>query len=378
MRHVLVTNDFPPKVGGIQTYLWELWRRLPPDEVTVMTTRYDGAASFDAEQRFRVDRVDQEVLLPTPALRRRIDALASEVGAHFVVLDPALPLGLLGPRLDADYALVFHGSELAGRVPGGSRLMGGVVRGALHVVAGGAYPASEVRRVAGRAGPPMTVIPPGVDARRFRPLDATRRREVRSSFGLPVDGPLVLGVSRLVARKGFDVLIDAAALLAPEHPGLTVAIAGSGRDSARLTRRAGRSRAPVRMLGRVDQHRLPDLYACADVFAMPCRSQWRGLEVEGFGIVFVEAAAAGVPSVAGGSGGAADAVVDGETGLVVRDPADAAQVAQAIDEVLRDPERAAAMARRGRMRATAELDYDVLAANLLEALASAGRAATRP
>ncbi len=378
MRHVLVTNDFPPKVGGIQTYLWELWRRLPPGEVTVLTTKYEGAARFDADQPFRVERLDQEALLPTPGLRRRIDALATEVGAKFVVLDPALPLGLLGPRLHHDYALVLHGSELAGRLPVGGHIMGRVVRGAVHVVAGGAYPASEVRRVGGRAGPPVTVIPPGVDARRFRPFDEDEREQARRTFDLPPEGALVLGVSRLVARKGFDVLIEAAALLAPNHPGLTVAIAGTGRDHERLCRRVARRGAPVRMLGRVEHDRLPDLYACADVFAMPCRTQWWGLEVEGFGIVFMEAASAGVPQVAGASGGAVDAVIHGDTGLVVGDPADPNSVASAIDRLLKDSALAASMAERGRARAQNELDYDVLAADLAAALVAAGEAATAP
>jgi len=116
MKHLLVTNDFPPKLGGIQSYLWELWRRLPADEVTVLTTPHEGAAAWDAEQPFRVVRSNQPVLLPNPVLRRQVDALAEEVGAELVVLDPALPLGLLGPRLEHPYALVLHGAEIT--VPG--------------------------------------------------------------------------------------------------------------------------------------------------------------------------------------------------------------------------------------------------------------------
>src|SRR2546425_13166814 len=126
MPSLLVTNAFPPKLGGIQSYLWELWRRLPPGEVTVLTTPYPGAAEFDRIQPFRVVRDRDKVLLPTPALARRIDALAREVGAGVIFLDPALPLGALGPWLRAaPYVAVLHGAEVTvpGRLPGTRALL---------------------------------------------------------------------------------------------------------------------------------------------------------------------------------------------------------------------------------------------------------------
>ncbi|MGH9038256.1 MAG: glycosyltransferase family 4 protein, partial [Acidimicrobiia bacterium] len=235
MPSLLVTNDFPPKVGGIQSYLWELWRRLPPGEVTVLTTAYPGAGSFDAAQSFRIERAGR-VLLPTPGLARDIDALAAEVRADVVFLDPALPLGALGPRLrSAPYVVVLHGAEVTvpGRVPGSHRMLARVLHGAAGVVAAGSYPARVAAGVAGRALPGL-VVPPGVDVARFRPpagageRDATRRR-----LGLPGDAPLVLGVSRLVPRKGFDVLIDAVARPgrgSTGGPGVHLALAGAGRD----------------------------------------------------------------------------------------------------------------------------------------------------
>jgi phosphatidylinositol alpha-1,6-mannosyltransferase len=375
-RHLLVTNDFPPKVGGIQTYLWELWRRLPNSDtdVTVLTTPHPDAAAFDAAQPFhRTVRTTEPVLLPTPALRRRIDDLADEVGAELVVLDPALPVGLLGPDLRHPYALVVHGSELAGRIPGGSQLMGRAVAGAVHVIAAGNYPAAETRRTAGRPDrtPPITVIPPGVDTDRFRPLTTPQERTAaRERLGLPTDPAtkLVVGVSRLVPRKGFDVLIDAAARLQPSHPHLQVAIGGTGRDADRLAKRIADTGAPARMLGRIADDDLPALYAAADVFAMCCRTRWAGLEPEGFGIVFLEAAACGVPQIAGDSGGAADAVVDGETGVVVEDPRDVGEVAAALAVLLDDDERRRRMGLRSRERAVAEFTYDHLAARLATTL----------
>jgi phosphatidylinositol alpha-1,6-mannosyltransferase len=367
LRHLLVTNDFPPKVGGIQTYLWELWRRLPgaADDVTVLTTPHPDAAAFDAAQPFRIVRTKEQVLLPTPSLRHRIDALATEVGAELVVLDPALPVGMLGPSLHHPYAVVLHGSELAGRLPLGSRQMGRVVAGATRIVAAGNYPASEARRVAGDRTPPITVIAPGVDTARFRPLTDDERRAARERFGLPAGARLVVGVSRLVPRKGFDVLIAAAHELRSTHPDLLVAIGGGGRDHDRLQKRIDDTNAPARLLGRIADDDLPALYGAADVFAMCCRTRWAGLEPEGFGIVFLEAAACGVPQVAGDSGGAADAVVDGETGIVVRHPRDPHEVAAALRTLLDDDARRAQMGRTGHVRAVAEFTYDHLAARLV-------------
>ncbi|MCU1461370.1 MAG: glycosyltransferase [Acidimicrobiales bacterium] len=368
MPHLLVTNDFPPKVGGIQSYLWELWRRLPPDSFAVLTTRHADSAAFDAEQPFRIERSRSRVLLPTAALAGAIDQLADEIGAGLVVLDPALPLGLVGSRLRHRYAVVVHGAEVTvpGRLPGSRRLLARVLRGASHVLAAGGYPAAEARRAAGRhVHLDITEVPPGVDNQRFRPIEEeSRRRAARASFGLPADGRLVVSVSRLVPRKGMDVLVDAAAALSPARPDLVVAIAGDGRDRGRLVQRVRRAGAPVRLLGRVPDHDLPALYGCADVFAMVCRNRWGGLEQEGFGIVFVEAAASGVPQVAGASGGAAEAVAHGETGFVVDRPRDAHAAANALATLLDDDELRRSMGAAARARAVECFSYDRLAARL--------------
>jgi phosphatidylinositol alpha-1,6-mannosyltransferase len=359
---LLVTNDFPPKIGGIQSYLYELWRRLPAEDATVLTTSYPGASEWDALQRFRVVRAERQ-LWPTRSLARRIDELAREVGAGVIFLDPWLPLGHLGPRLRAaPYVAIVHGAEVTvpGHLPGTRQLGARVLRASAGVVAAGWYPAREAARAAG--GPlPGVVVPPGVDVDRFRPLDDSSRTQTRRAFGLDPDRPLVLGVSRLVPRKGFDVLIDAVAGL----PGIQLAIAGAGRDRQRLERRAT-SRglgSRVRFLGRVpDDDSFPRLYACADVFAVPCRDRWAGLEAEGFGIVFLEAAAAGVPAVAGRSGGSHEAVVDGETGFVVE--SDVAGVRAALGRILDDDQLRARMAAAARARAVAEFSYDGLVARL--------------
>jgi phosphatidylinositol alpha-1,6-mannosyltransferase len=365
VTHLLVTNDFPPKIGGIQSYLWELWRRLPAGECAVLTLAHEGAPAFDARQPFRIERVDARLLLPSRDLVRRIDRLAADVDAALVLLDPALPLGLVGPRLERPYGVVLHGAEVTvpARLPLVRPRLRRVLRGAKRVIAAGRYPAAEVRRLGGD-GLPIAIVPPGVDVERFVPLDADERGAARARFGFSVGVPLLVSVSRLVPRKGFDVLIEAAARLATAHPGLEVAVAGTGRDRGRLQRLATRHDAPVRFLGRVADADLPALYACADVFVMACRNRWAGLEQEGFGIVFLEAAACGVPQVAGESGGASEAVVDGETGYVVRQPARPDELAAAIARLLDDPAQRVRMGKAARARAESEFAYGVLANRL--------------
>ncbi len=369
MKHLLVTNDFPPKVGGIQTYLWELWRRLPPEDTTVLTTSFTGDAHWDAAQPFRVERVRRSMLVPTPSLVRRVNRLADEVGAELVLVDPAWPLGLIGPRLERAYGLVVHGSEIT--VPARLVLvrasLRSVLRGASVVVAAGPYPAAVAERAAGRALRILNV-PPGVDIGRFRPFDAAghigARAAARASVGLPVTGRLVLCVSRLVPRKGFDVVLRATAGLAPARPDLVVAVVGVGRDRARLERLARREGAPVRFLGRLGDEQLADLYAAADVFAMLCRDRWAGLEQEGFGIVFLEAAASGVAQLAGASGGSADAVLDGTTGLVLDRPRSVSSATAALGRLLDDDGLRHRMGAAARARAVAAFDYQTLAARL--------------
>ena len=364
-RHLLVTNDFPPKVGGIQSYLWELWRRLPAADIAVHTTPHAEALAFDSEQAFVVTRSREPVLLPTPTVVRRVRNLAERQGAELVVWDPALPVGHAARRVGRPYAVVLHGSEVTvpGRLPMARSILARVLRGASLVICAGNYPAAEAERAAG-CTLPTVVVPPGVDTDRFRPLDEAERASVRRELGLPVDAPLVVSGSRLVPRKGRDTLIRSAARLGRTEPDLVVAIAGSGRDRRRLEGLVASTGAPVRFLGRVPEELLPGLYGAGDVFAMLCRSRWGGLEQEGFGIVFLEAAAAGVPQVAGESGGAAEAVAHERTGLVMGRPNAVEQVARTLSDLLGDRERRTEMGREARRRAEAEFSYDVLARRL--------------
>ncbi len=363
-------------MGGIQSYLWELWRRLPPEQTTVLTSAHRGAPAFDAAQAFRIERTRSSVLLPTPGLRRRVEALADEVEAGVVLIDPVLPLGWLGRRLRHPYGLVAHGAEVTvpSRIPLVRGLQERVVSGARLVVAAGGYPAAQLR-----VEPPVptAVVPPGVDVERFVALPGPERAEARRRLGLADDDELVVSVSRLVPRKGMDVLIEAVGRLSASRR-VTLAIAGEGRDRRRLERLARRHGAPVRLLGRVGDEELVKLLGCADVFAMLCRDRWGGLEQEGFGIVFLEAAAAGVPAVAGRSGGSHEAVAHEVTGLVVDRPRSVPDVVAALGRLLDDPALARRMGEAGRRRAEEHFTYERLAVRLQDAIDAAGRAGERP
>ena len=374
-RHVLVTNDFPPKIGGIQNYLWELWRRFPPDDFAVYTTPYRGAATFDAEQAYLVERSPEPVIGPYPWLVERLDRFVREQAAGLVVIDPALPLGAIGPYLEQPYAVVLHGAEVTvpARLPGAGRLLARTLRSASLVISAGGYALAEAERCAGRTLPSV-VIPPGVDGRRFSPAPPSVRAKLRADLGLGDATFVVATVNRLVPRKGMDVLVRAAAevdrRLANEAGGRTiqVLIGGRGRHERALQRLIGETGAPVRLLGRLEDHEVVELYRAADAMAMLCHDRWFGLEQEGFGIVFLEAAAAGLPQIAGRSGGAHEAVVDGSTGIVLDDPLDHRAVADAIIGLMDDPSRAQAMGRAARRRAVTEFDYDVLATELNAAI----------
>ena len=369
MKHLLVTNDYPPKIGGIQSLLWEWWRRLPSDSFAVLTSPYEGAAEFDAGESYRIERTREPVLLPHPWMIKQVNDLAKDFGADFVVLDPAVPLGLIGPWLDLPYRLVLHGAEVTvpGRLPGAKQALAYTLRRAAGIIAAGGYPAAEAVHAAGRELP-ITVVACGVDPHKFHPLSDAERRAAREHFGLDPDAEVIVGISRLVTRKGFDTAIRAVARLGRVRPNLRLVIAGGGREDARLRRLADELDAPVTFLGRIPNADLPPLYGCADVFAMLCRNRWGGLEQEGFGIVFVEAASCGVPQVAGDSGGAAEAVADGETGFVIADPEDIQAVADAFAKLLDDDELRRRMGEQSRRRVLDDFAYDVLARRLGDTL----------
>jgi phosphatidylinositol alpha-1,6-mannosyltransferase len=319
-----------------------------------------------------IERITQKTLfLPTYRVLRAIEAAIERHQPELVLLDPAWPLGLLGPRLSRPFGVVLHGAEVAipGRLPLVASSLRYVLRHASVAICAGAYPESEARRVAAEHMPPVVQVPPGVDVEKFHPLTKRRRTIVRKSFGFSKDELLVASYSRLVPRKGMDTLIRASVELATDFPRLRVVIGGSGRDRRRLETLARRLGAPVTFLGRVPDEKLSDWLASNDLMVMACRSRWLGLEQEGFGIVFLNAAASGIAQVAGRSGGSHEAVRDGVTGYVVGQPRSAHELALTMAALLGNDELREQFGQQAREFVVANFDWDQLAASLREGLA---------
>jgi phosphatidylinositol alpha-1,6-mannosyltransferase len=367
-RHLLVTNDYPPKTGGIQVYLHELWRRLEDGRAVVLTASSDeGAKDFDASTNVTVERIEGATLfLPTFRAHRAIEEAIERHQPDLVLLDPAWPLGLLGPRLSRPYGVILHGAEVTipGRIPFVASSLRYVLKNSSVAVAAGSYPESEAIRNAAEHLGPVIQIPPGVDTSRFTPLSGAARASARSEFGFGDDEFVVASYSRLVPRKGMDTLIRASAQLGESYPNLRVVIGGSGRDRARLDRLAAKLSAPVTVLGHVDDDAQPRWIGASDLMVMACRSRWLGLEQEGFGIVFVEAAASGLAQVAGRSGGSHDAVRDGETGTVLKNSRSSRELADVIETLMLDDDRRARYARQARGFALANFSWNSLAIEL--------------
>ncbi|MFD4428008.1 glycosyltransferase family 4 protein [Nocardia sp. NPDC058497] len=372
-RTLLVTNDFPPRPGGIQSYLHALANQLPPDDLVVYAPRWRGDSheKFDAAQKFRVVRHPTTLMLPTPGVLERAGALLREHDCDTVWFGAAAPLAAMAPmlrRAGAERILAStHGHEVGWSMLPGARQVLRSIGENTDVVT---YVSKYTRgRFASAFGPraALEYLPPGVDPAEFRP-DPAARAELRARYGLG-DRPTVLCLSRLVARKGQDMLIVAMNEVRERVDGAVLVIAGGGPYEARLR---GLAEAlgvtdSVVFTGRVPSGELAAHHTVADVFAMPCRTRGAGLDVEGLGIVFLEASATGVPVVAGSSGGAPETVREGETGLVVHGRS-VEQISDALVELLTDRDKAAAMGAAGRAWVEENWHWDRQGARLRELL----------
>ncbi|MCZ8382760.1 glycosyltransferase family 4 protein [Mycobacterium sp. CPCC 205372] len=353
-RVLLVTNDFPPRRGGIQAYLEELVAQLVAagsHTLTVYAPTWSGSEDYDRAAGYEVVRHPTTLMLPEPSVAARMRALIRRHDIETVWFGAAAPLALLAPlarRAGAGRVLAStHGHEV-----GWSMLP--VARTALRRIGDGTdvvtYVSQYTRgRFASAFGPAAALehLPPGVDTDRFTP-DSAARAELRARYGL-ADRPVVVCLSRLVPRKGQDMLIRALPEVRRRVPGAALVIVGGGPHRDALEQLAVRHGVTdhVVFTGGVPAAELPAHHAMADVFAMPCRTRGAGLDVEGLGIVYLEASATGVPVVAGRSGGAPETVRDGQTGTVV-DGRDIDEIASAVSDLLADPVRAAAMGAAGR------------------------------
>ncbi len=355
MTTLVVTNDFPPRRGGIESFVLSLCQGLAP-HVVVYTAAMRGSAAVDETLGWPVVRDPTRILLPTPTVARRVQAAARQFGCDRVVFGAAAPLGLLARGLRGEAAVrrmvgLTHGHEVWwARVPGSRDLLRriGADVDVLTYVSDFCRrqiaPALD-RRTADR----MVRLAPGVDCELFQP--ATGPSPLRTELGIAADQPVVLSASRLVRRKGQDVLLHAWPRVLADHPRAVLLVAGGGPALPRLRLLAARLGVggSVRFLPGVPWDQMPEVYAAADVFALPCRTRLGGLEPEALGIVFLEAAACGLPVVVGASGGAPETVVDGVTGFVV-DPRDPAEVAERIRLLVASPSSATEIGRRGRQQ----------------------------
>ncbi|MFE2409338.1 glycosyltransferase family 4 protein [Kitasatospora sp. NPDC059408] len=343
MTTLIVTNDFPPRQGGIETFVHAMAMRMPGHDVVVYTSREPGADRYDATLPFPVVRDPSRMLLPTPRVTRRALAIAREHDADRVWFGAAAPLAAMARDLRRGgirrTVATTHGHEIWwARTPGARRLLRHVGDHVDVVTYLGEYTRS---RIAPALGPHARLerLVPGVDAEAFRPAhpDDEGAERIRARHRL-AGRNVILCVARLVPRKGQDVLIRAMPAILRRVPDAVLVIVGQGPDATRLRRLAARC-APGRVVftGGLDHAATAGYYAAADVFAMPCRTRRAGLEAEGLGIVFLEASAAGLPVVVGDSGGAPDTVLDGVTGRVV-DGRSPAAVAAALAETLTSPQ----------------------------------------
>lgn len=369
-RTLVVTNDFPPKTGGIESFVLAMATRLPADDLVVLTSRKPGGAGFDAGLPFPVVRYPTGMLLPTPQVTARAVDLVREHGAQRVWFGAAAPLALMTPALRAAgigrAVATTHGHEVWWATMPGSRVLmhriGEVVDVLTYL---GEYTHARIARaLSPAAAARMVRLAPGVDETAFYPGCGGDR--VRQQLGLG-ERPVIVCVSRLVARKGQDTLIRALPLVHRAVPDAVLMLVGAGTPQARqrladLAQRTGVADS-VLLVGEVPWGGLPPYVDAGDVFAMPARDRMGGLEVEGLGIVYLEASATGLPVVAGGSGGAPDAVLDGQTGFVV-DGRSVEQVAARITLLLTDRALAARMGAAGRAWVEQAWRWDDLAGRL--------------
>lgn len=366
-RTLLVTNDFPPRPGGIQSFVHGLAVRQPAGSVVVYASSWRGAEQFDADQPFAVVREDTKVLLPTPAVARRVTQLALAHDCDTVWFGAAAPLGLLaaGLRHRAGVRRVVaqtHGHEVGwAALPGARSALRRIGRDVDVTTYLGEYTRLRLDRAL-RGVTELRRLAPGVDLDTYHPT--VRGDSVRARLGL-VDRPVVVCVSRLVPRKGQDTLIRALPEIRRRVPDTALLIVGGGpyrNGLGKLARQVGVERDVV-FTGTVPAAELPAHYAAGDVYAMPCRTRNRGLDVEGLGIVYLEASATGLPVVAGDSGGAPDAVRDGETGFVVRGR-DVAQLADRVATLLADRDLARQFGAAGRDWVEREWRWETQAARM--------------
>lgn len=366
----MVTSSFLPGRGGIESYLAELCDLVSPRLAVLAPKERDGI-KLPTDLGYPVHGYQgRSILIPTRAVVRAIGDLADRYRTTKVLLGTPWPLGLLGPQLRArglSYAVIVHGAELLvpAAVPGLRRRLARSMAGADMLLPVSGFTGrvlSDLIEGSGHSVPPIERLHARVHLNRWRPdIDTTA---ARARFGLKPTDKVVLCFGRLVKRKGVDRLIKVLPRINERVPDAVVVIAGTGPELGKLKKLAGATPGRVIVAGRIPDEEAPALYALADVFALPVVDRYKGLEIEGLGVVLLEASACGTPCVTGRSGGTPEAVVDGMTGYVI-DASDLDELVERITHLLERPELARTMGLRGREHVTKEFSSPDLPEPLL-------------
>ncbi len=353
---LLVTNDFGPRAGGIETFVIGLLERIKGHEVTVFTSQQGDTSVYDQQwiEKFgvRVIRDQSKILLPSWRVTRAAKKIVAAKNINVVVFGAAAPLALMSPSLRKSgvkkIIALTHGHEVWWAKIFPFRLaIKRIGKNVDHLTYLGEFTRQAISKpLTRKSATEMVKIAPGIDTAHFIPQpDAMQKRK---ELGLQ-DKKIIISVGRLVHRKGQDNLIQAMPAVLKKIPNAHLLLVGEGPYRKHLEKLVMKSSLEqnVTFAGRIMYDRLPSYLSAADLFAMPSRSRFFGLEVEGLGIVYLEASACGIPVVAGNSGGAPDAVLEGVTGLCV-DGTNIEQITAAIVEICSDAERASHMGAAGR------------------------------
>lgn len=375
---LMVSSSFLPGRGGIESYLSELCDLLAP-RLSVLAAGTRDGKSLPDDLAYPTHPFDGRLLWPGRKAIAAIETAARNEGTDRILFGTPWPLVLLGPRLAARglrYSVIVHGAEMLvpSAIPGLRAKLARALVGAELLLPVSHFTADKLSGFISKHGhpvPDVALLRARVDLERFRPdLDTSK---VRARYGIAPDERVVLCFGRLVERKGVDRAIRALPLVAERVPNTVLVIAGTGPEMRSLeklatglgltSKREGRAR--VVFTGRVPDEDAGAVYAMADVFTLPVVDRWFGLEIEGLGVVLLEAAACGVPCVTGNSGGTPEAVLDGRTGYVI-DATDEATLADRIATLLADPGLAARMGAAGRAHVEAEFSERSLPPELLD------------
>lgn len=351
---LLVTNDLGPRAGGIESFVLSLVERVPKGCLIIYTSTQKGSAPFDAQllERFGavVIRDRAKILLPTPRVNHRAVKILKQYQIKTVWFGAAAPLALMARQLRTSGATnivaLSHGHEIWwAKIPVLKQLLRKIIKDVDHLGYLGQFTKGEIVKASNQIDK-FVQIAPGIDTDHFMPKSA--RADLIAKYRLE-DRRVIVSVGRLVHRKGQDKLIESLPKILQSFPDAVLLLVGEGPIKQMLKNTAKQLGVTNQVIfaGRVQHIDLPDYICLGEVFAMPVRSRFAGLEVEGLGIVYLEASACALPVIVGNSGGATDAVIDGVTGLLVNG-SDTDQIADAVCKLLTDQSRAKAMGLAGR------------------------------